>query len=189
MTQSASVENEGQNVEQDASGVKSLQPLHQLGVQLIFPLGVLLFAALYVQNTYGRLKLEDLFYPYTIIISLAGLVALVVFYEVRAFVDDERGDGKQMQTGKPEERKSLVSVIYRSQRPLIVAVSSVAYLVLIGIIGFFPASAVTLVGLMRATGVESWRRIAIVTGLLLAGIWVMFVQVLGLQVPQGILGV
>lgn len=188
MAQNASVEGESQEVETDTSGVNSLRPVYRLGIQLIFPLGVLVFAGLYVQNTYGRLDFQSLFYPYTIIVALFALIALVVVQEVRDF-RDSRGDDQDASTNEQAGYASLESILRRSQKPLLVAATSVAYLFLIGILGFFPASALTLVGLMRASGVESWPLIGIVTVALLLGIWLMFVQVLSLQVPQGTFGV
>lgn len=188
MAQNASVDGDSQEVDTDTSGVESLRPVYQLGIHLIFPLGVLVFAGLYLQNTYGQLDLQSLFYPYTIIGALFVLVALVVVQEVRDF-DGIQGTEHDDSASGQMRYASLESILRRSRKPLLIAITSVAYLFLIGIIGFFPASALTLAWLMRASGVESWPLIGVVTVALLVGIWLMFVQVLGLQVPQGALGV
>lgn len=168
------------------SGTGSLGVVNELGFQLLFPAIVLVFVGLYVENTYGRLEIGSLVYPYSVIGVLLFLTVGVSIREIYTHLSEQSTDESPEET---TPAASISEILEYNQKPIRVAGAAVVYPLLIEGIGFFPASAMTLAGLMFALGVQSWRRIAVTTILLLAGVYLMFVEFLGLRVPQGMFGV
>ncbi|MFC7157771.1 tripartite tricarboxylate transporter TctB family protein [Halomarina halobia] len=165
---------------------------YRLGKRLLFPAIVVVFAALYVMNTYGSIALKNLVYPFVVIGALLIALIAAVVGDLRTTMEEQRElrtlagdiDGSEL-------NDSVTERIARLRNPILTAIGAIGYLLLIHLVGFFLASALTMIGLMRATGTErtnDWRYIIGVTVALLLAIYVLFVQFLGLRVPQGILG-
>lgn len=186
MTNSTQSETKQYQKDSDAEASYFLRPLHELGIQLIFPAIVLAFIFLYIANTYGELELSSLVYPYTIISSLTIFILGILVSEISSYRSENL---KTNSSERSESEFSVVQFLRHNKNSLIVAGAAIAYPGLIEIAGFFPASVIVLIGLMRSLGVDDWKKVTLVTILLLAGIYAMFVQVLGLRVPQGIMGV
>jgi hypothetical protein len=195
MSNSAQAEQEGDQAGQRVEGSTLRQSIHQIGMELLFPATVLLFVGLYVENTYGRIELSNLVYPYVIVAVLAVLTVGVIVWELASQFSSLGGEARSSDDELTESVQELAESDSESEtgqnarKPLIVAAAAIAYPLLVGGVGFFPASAMTLVATMRATGVEDWRQIAVVTGGLLIGIYLLFVQILGLRLPQGLGGI
>lgn len=175
-----------QSSDHQESSPRLLRVINELGFQLIFPAIVLVFIGLYVQNTYGRLEISNLVYPYSVI---GVLFVLTLGVSIREVYTHLSGQSQNESSEETALERSISERVKYNKKPIFAAGAAVVYPLLIESIGFFPASAVTLAGLMRALGVQSWRQIAVTTILLLAGIYFMFVEILGLRVPQGVLGI
>ncbi len=160
------------------------RPAHATGTlavfRLAFPIAGLLLAALYVESTYGRIRLSNLYYPYFVIGVLSLLTLVVLVNEVRALVSHQSELGF-----KQSARRSIIEW----RRSIGFAFVAIAYIWLIEPIGFFIATAIGMVGVMVVGGRRDPLWISIVTGIILVFVYVMFVQIMGLQPPQGPLGI
>lgn len=172
--------------------IEHSQFAYRLGKRLLFPAIVTVFAILYVLNTYGDIDLKNLVYPFVVIGILFISVVVAVVNDIRTTMAEQQNIRAQSSSvDETELSDSVTEMIAKMRNPIITAIAAVAYLVLIHIVGFFFASALTMIGLMRATKTErtgGWRQIIAVTAGLLLAVYVLFVQFLGLRVPQGMLG-
>lgn len=148
--------------------------------RLAFPIAGLLLAALYVESTYGRIRLSNLYYPYFVISVLSILTLIVFANEIRSLI------GHQSELGfKQSARRSLTEW----RRSIGFAFVAIVYIWLIEPVGFFIATAVGMVSVMVVGGRRDPLWISIVTGIILVFVYVMFIQVMGLRPPQGPLGI
>lgn len=150
--------------------------------RLLFPLAGVLLAVLYVENTWGRIRPGNLRYPYFLI----GLLSVLAFsLVVEELVKLARQDH--------EERAALVDSVrhsaYQWRRSLGLLVLAFVYAALIEPLGFFPASVAGLLSVMYVGGVRDPKVAVGVTALVLAGVYLVFVRLIGLVPPQGPLGV
>jgi hypothetical protein len=153
---------------------------HVAVVKLLFPTAGILLAALYVANTYGRIRPSNLYYPYFVIGLLAFLTATVYVDEIRdlwgragdlSFVESVRRTAKQW------------------NRSIGLTLTAVVYLWLIEPIGFFAATFLGMIGIMLVGGLRDWKTMIAVTVIMLMLIYIAFIRLMGLQPPVGPLGV
>ncbi len=147
--------------------------------RLAFPLAGLVLAVLYVESTYGRIRLNNLYYPYFVIGVLGVLTATVFATELRQLLEY---DGEQSFV------ESVREAAFEWRRSIGFTVVAVAYLWLIEPLGFFPATALGMIGVMLVGGRRDPLWIAISTLLIVVFVYVMFVQIMGLRPPRGVLG-
>lgn len=161
---------------------------YRLVKRLLFPSGVFVFCLLYLNNTYGRISLENLVYPYIIISMLLVCLGVVYVIDIKKTLNEQR-DINQSSIGEDigTPYQFLLGIIKSQKNLIIVSEAAIVYLLLIVPLGYFPASALVMIGTMRATGVKNWIHICSITVSLLIAIYIVFIQVFGLQVPQGIL--
>ncbi len=147
--------------------------------KLAFPVAGLILGALYVESTYGEIRLSNLYYPYFVIGVLALLTVTVLvdeFRELRAW-SGELGFVESVTTTADEWRRSIGFTII-----------AVAYIALIEPIGFFIATAFGMVGIMLVGGRRDPLWISVVTGIIVVFVYIMFIQIMGLRPPTGPLG-
>lgn len=147
--------------------------------RLAFPLGGLLLAVLYIESTYGRIRLENLYYPYFVIGVLTVLSLSVFVTELRKLVD---------YSGELSFGESIREAIGEWNRSIGFTFVAIAYIWLIEPIGFFISTAIAMVGVMLVGGRRDPLWISISTVIILVFVYVMFVQIMGLRPPSGPLG-
>lgn len=147
--------------------------------RLTFPVAGLLLAALYIENTYGRIRLENLYYPYFIISVLSLFTLTVLIDELRAC---------RSNSGEMEFIETIHKTLYQWRRSIGFTVVALAYIWLIEPIGFFIATTLGVIGVMIVGGRRNPIWITISTGIILIFVYVMFIQIMGLRPPTGPLG-
>lgn len=154
--------------------------LYVMAVRLSFLTAGFVLAALYVENTYGRIRLGNLYYPY-FVISMLGLVGLTVYAEeLRRLVgrDSDRGTAESVKAAAREWWRSIGLVLI-----------GLVYLFAIDKLGFFISSALAMIALMVVGGLRDTKQIVGVTVLVLALVYLLFVRLMGLQPPEGAFGI
>ncbi|MFP8954912.1 tripartite tricarboxylate transporter TctB family protein [Natrialbaceae archaeon A-arb3/5] len=147
-------------------------------LRYLIPIAVLLLSANYVNETYGRIRAENLYYPYLIIGVMCTLSLVVILEETIDLRSVQRDIGT---------RQALAQYVDRWRVSISLAVLTVIYVVLIPILGFFSASVILMAASMYATGVQRRRLAALVIVATLSVIWVMFIEILGIQPPSGLI--
>lgn len=144
--------------------------------RLAFPLVGVLLAILYVESTYGRIRLENLYYPY-FVISVLGVLTLTVFATEFYGLIGRKGELSFVY--------SVRSALSKWNRSIGFTFVAIAYIWLIEPIGFFIATIVGVVGAMLVGGQRDPLRISISTVLIVVFVYVMFIHIMGLRPPQG----
>lgn len=148
-------------------------------VRFVFPTAALILAALYVENTYGRIRTENLYYPYFVIGMLVLLTATIYVDELRKLY---RRDASESFV------ESVRASVYEWQRSIGLVIVGIVYLMLIDIIGFFLATFFGVIAVMLVGGLRDPKIIAGGTLFILVFIHVLFIQLMGLRPPEGPLG-
>lgn len=148
-------------------------------LRLLLPTAALVLALLYVNSVHGRISLSNLRYPYFVI---AVLTALTLSIYAEEFVKINR---MRKEESRPPFVDSVTARIREWQRSIALAAFGFAYLWLIEILGFFVSSALLMMAVMVVAGVRDYRKIVVITAVVLFGIW-LFVDFLGMSPPEGI---
>ena len=147
--------------------------------RLAFPMAGLLLAVLYVESTYGRIRLANLYYPYFIIGVLALIALTVLVDELRAY--RSRPSGKAF-------ADTIREAAYEWRRSIGFTVVATVYIWLIEPLGFFLATVFGMMAVMVVGGRRNPIWIAVSTALIIAFVYVLFIQIMGLRPPTGPLG-
>lgn len=149
-------------------------------VRLLFPTAVLIIAILYVENTFGNIRTENLYYPYFVIGLLGFFLGIVYVREISRLVQIE----------SDEKLTTSLRIAYNKwQRSIGLVIVGTAYIFLIEVIGFFPSTFVSMIAIMIVGGVRDPKLIVGGTSVVVALIYVMFVQGMGLAPPEGMFGI
>lgn len=147
-------------------------------VRLLFITAGFVLAALYLKNTYGRIRLGNLYYPYFVI-------SMLILFGVTVYIEEIYGlFGRSAELDFLESMKVTVE---EWRRPIGFVLIGTVYLFIIDLVGFFSSSALAMVALMLVGGSRDTKQIVGVTLLVLALIYLLFIQLMGLQPPEGIL--
>lgn len=147
-------------------------------VRLSFITAGFVLAALYLQNTYGRIRLGNLYYPYFVI-------AMLALFGVTVYIEEVYGlFGRSADLDFVE---SVKVTLREWRRPIGLVLIGSVYLFIIDLAGFFSSSALAMVALMLVGGARDTKQIVGVTVLVLALVYLLFVRLMGLQPPEGIL--
>lgn len=133
-------------------------------------------AAVLVVRTFGIPKGGAL-WPRIVLALLVLLAALVV---VRGIRITRRGKD----THEGEGARLTVQLV---TSPLLVVMLTVAYLVLVTLVGFFPATVAFLAGYLWYAQVKDWKVYVAVIGGVNAFIYLLFVLQLNVQLPPGLI--
>lgn len=151
-------------------------------LKLSIPVLCTAFALLFLNSVVGRIDVENLYYPLSVVGTLLVILGTVYITEIRDIYREYteysvsvRSDAERLWA---EWRKSIVFLIV-----------AVAYLGSVPVLGFFPASFVGMIVIMLIGGYRDWRIIAVTTVLVLSFIYVVFVVVANLPAPEGPLGI
>jgi hypothetical protein len=74
---------------------------------------------------------------------------------------------------------------YEKLKPLIVIAASIAYVVLIFVVGFFVATTLFVVAVCAVLGVRNWRMVGLTLVILMPLVYLFFVSFLGARLPTG----
>ena len=143
----------------------------------ILPVVLLLLAFNYVRLTYGNISWQNLRYPYLIIGAMVFLILLIMFEEA---IDLKNTDFSV------DSRTALRNYMQTWEIPIKFGALLVVYVILIPTLGFFTGSAVFMLSSMYVTSVGSKAvAAAVVTGTL-SMIWILFVEIVNVRPPQGV---
>jgi hypothetical protein len=148
-------------------------------VELLVPASVAGFGVAYFFNTQD-LSRQTVFFPHTLMVVMAGLVAFVLVSEWASRRSPTRG--REAGAREPRGGPLDVRVILMSQRnPIFIIVSSGAYLALISLVGYFVATIAFISLSLLYFRVSLTRSLAI--GLLFPGaLFIVFVVMFGIRV-------
>lgn len=146
-------------------------------VRLAFPTTVLLLTVLYVENTYGRISIENLYYPYFLIVISIILLGTVYIHEIRYLYNYNSNKGLL---------ESIKKSYTKWNRSVGFVIAGLAYLSVINVIGFFISSFIGMIVIMLIGGRRDPKLILGSTIATLVLVYVLFVMVMGLNPPQGI---
>lgn len=147
-------------------------------VRFLLPVALVLLSINYINETWGRIRVSNLQYPYFVIGMMCLLLLLVAIEEVGTLRKIDR-DITSREAIRDYFEEWRVSIVFGAL--------AVAYVWLISVIGFFSASFAVLIAAMYAAGARSYKIVTIVVVGVLAIVWVMFVEVLGVSPPSGLI--
>lgn len=147
-------------------------------VRLAFPTTLLLLAVLYVENTYGSISTSNLYYPYFVIFLLLLFLGTVYTTEIK-YLLEHSGD-----LGLIESIKKSYSEWNRS---IGLVLASIAYLSMINVLGFFTSSFLGMMVIMVIGGLRDPKLIVGTTVATLSLIYVLFILIMGMNPPEGML--
>jgi len=185
MSNVAEETDDGQSIVSESVGSEAPEKssiFFSLAKRMLFPTLSLIFVGLYVENTVGRIKLDNLYYPLFIIVCLSILLVSVYISEIL----DIYRDADQYSATVAED---LAATYAEWKLSIWVVGISVLYLYLINLIGFFPSSFIVMATIMRVGGVRRWRTVGLVSVGVLVFVYIMFLMVLGIRPPTGPLNV
>lgn len=169
-----------QPIDEETESQREKSILFTTIVRLAFPIATLLFSIMYVENTFGRIRTENLYYPYFV-------ATLLVFVSVTVCASELR----DLYRSKSEETffESVKASVREWQRSVGLVFVGGVYLLLVDVIGFFIATFVSMISIMLLGGRRDIKMITISTLVIVVLIYVLFVQLMGLQPPEGPLGI
>ena len=147
-------------------------------IKFAFPVAGLVLAVLYVENTYGRIRFSNLYYPYFVISMVALFTATVVVDEIR----DLRGRSPTVSFVNSVQLRAA-----KWKRSIGLVVIGVFYIGTIELVGFFPSSFAGMIAIMALGGLRDPKTMVGVTLLVLVLVYLLFIQIMGLQPPEGVL--
>lgn len=163
--------------DEEGESTSTKSTVYVAAVRLSFITAGFILAALYLQNTYGRIRLGNLYYPYFVIL-------MTVLFGVTVYIEEIYGLlGRSPDLSFGESVKLTVEEWKRSISLVVIGIS---YLFIIDLAGFFASSALAMIALMIVGGSRDPKQIVGVTLLVLALVYILFVRLMGLQPPEGI---
>jgi len=165
-----------QNDEEEGENTPTKSTAYAAVVRLSFITAGFVLAALYLESTYGRIRLGNLYYPY-FVISLLGLFGVTVYIEEIYGLFGRSPDLDFVE--------SVKVTLKEWRRPIGLVLIGTVYLFIIDIVGFFSASGLAMIALMLVGGSRDTKQIVGVTLLVLVLVYVLFVRLMGLQPPEG----
>lgn len=142
--------------------------------RLLFPLLCLGLGVVYASATWG-MPTRSLQYPYLVI---AVLFLLTISTVAEDLLEIHR---TEYQAALADSLRSYYTVWNLS---IYVAVGTVVYVVLITSVGFIVASFLVMVALMYLSGERNALVVGGVTAIVLALVYVVFIQLIGLSLPR-----
>lgn len=151
-------------------------------MKLSIPIAGTVFALLFLNSVLGRIAIENLHYPLTVVGTLLIILTTVYATEILEIYRNHT----QQYVPLKADLKRLIEEWWKSIALLITAA---VYLLLVPLLGFFAASVLAMPTIMYLGGYRDWRVIIATTVMILLFIYVLFVVVANLPAPEGILGV
>lgn len=148
--------------------------------KMALPLLALGFVALYLDSVLGQIQFDNLYYPLFVLGALAILTVSVVLTELRDVYRLKREYSVPLWTKLEEAlREWDVSIA--------LLMASIAYVAVIPLLGFFPATIVAVPTIMVMSGFSNWKAIVVTTVVLNVLIYILFVELSSMQLPKGLL--
>lgn len=165
------------NTETEDSTVDFSIPLAVV-LRYLLPVALLLLSANYIRETFGQIRTQNLVYPYLIIGLMTILIVAIMIEEA---VDLRAADITV------DTRTTIKQYVTQWRIPIVFAGLLVVYAVLIPTIGFFSASVAFMTASMYITSVRDRKVGAAVVGGTLVLIWILFVEIVGVSPPEGVI--
>ncbi|WP_394742910.1 tripartite tricarboxylate transporter TctB family protein [Natronococcus roseus] len=147
-------------------------------VRLAFPTAALLLALLYVENTYGRIGTENLYYPYFIVALIVVFIGSVYIDEIKYLYNHSADD---------EFIESIKKSYSEWKRSIGFVIVGAAYISMINVLGFFVSSFLGMVAIMLIGGLRDPKVVVGGTVATLVGVYVLFIAIMGMNPPEGML--
>lgn len=162
---------------EEDDGVRLSVGLSAVG-RLLLPTVLLLLAINYVNVTWGRIQWPNLRYPYFVLGVMSVFILWVYVDELRELyaMDRDRTTAAALREFVNEWRRSILF-----------GAITVLYVALIPVLGFFTASFLAMTSIMYAGGVRNYKLGLAITLGILALVWIMFVEVVGINPPDGLI--
>lgn len=164
----------------DGEDTSRLSTAYVTLIRFAFPVAGLVLAALYIENTYGELRRSNLYYPYFVISMLVVAIVSVSITEIR----DLWGRSGDLTFAESVRRRAR-----KWNRSIGLVFVGIAYIGTIDFLGFFPASFAGMIAIMLLGGLRDPKLMIGVTVLVLIAVYGLFIQLMGLQPPEGVLGI
>lgn len=155
----------------------SFSPALSTVTRYLLPVALLILSLNYIRLTYGNLQWQNLRYPYLIIGLMVFLIVLIMFEEAIDLRNTEFSVNTRTAVSNYAEQWDI---------PIKFAMLLVVYVILIPTLGFFTGSAVFMMSSMYITSVGSRAVAATVIISTLSMIWILFVEIVNVRPPQGI---
>jgi hypothetical protein len=146
--------------------------------RLAFPLLLLLLAINYVNTTWGRIRTDNLQYPYIVIGLMTILILLVMYEEIQELIQMD---------GVRTTKQALSDYVTEWKVTILFSGILISYGLAVPFLGFFTSSLLAMVVIMAAAGVRDYKIGLLVIACILTTIWLMFVEFIGVNPPSGII--
>jgi hypothetical protein len=151
-------------------------------MKLSVPIACTVFVLLFLNSVLGRIAIENLYYPLTVVATLLFLLSTVYVSEI---LDLYRNYTQQSVSAK----SNLKRLIDEWRMSIALLIVGVVYLFLIPILGFFVTSFLAMPVIMYIGRYRDWRVMVATTVGILTLIYVLFVVLANLPAPEGMLGI
>lgn len=145
--------------------------------RLVFPVLLLLLSMNYINTTSGRIRSENLQYPYIIIGIMSILIIMVIYEEIQNLIQMD-----DVQTTK----QALLDYFVKWKVTILFSGILIAYSLAVPFLGFFASSLLTMAAVMVVAKVRDYKIGVLVIACILATIWLMFVEFIGVNPPSGV---
>lgn len=152
-------------------------PLGVLTARLVTPTLVLVFSLAFLRAI-ANLPGEAANYPRLVIAALGAFVVMNVLTEIRQWAAERRSTS-------PPAMASGRALWREWHRAVLTVALLIVYVYAVPRTGFYPATAGFLLLLLPAAGLRNPLHIALLTGGLLGGSYLLFTQVLQVLLPRG----
>ena len=144
---------------------------------IIFLLVLVIYTVYYYFDTLSLKHLEEKM----VVITIAAVFICAVLINIIQIIKDMKNDSKENVIPKINLKKTF------SDRRLIFLLFTVAYLILIKILGFFISSFIYFLFLSRLLGEKRFKVLLGVPVIMLGVIFIFFVMFLGIHLPKGLI--
>ena len=148
---------------------------------LAIPLTSTVFIFLFLNNVVGEIRIENLYYPLVVTGVLLLLFASVYISEIRKIFKYRRESSKDLEV-------SLREIWAEWNKSFGFLAVAIIYLLILPYLGFFIASVLVMIPLMIIGGYRNPLYIGVTVFLVLALIYVLFVEIANLTPPEGMFG-
>lgn len=158
--------------------------LYRLLHALVLPAAIVILALLYIENTWGSIEQHHLAYPYFAIAVLLSVLSITVGREIRDLRAEYSDD-----PDTPSLTESVRNAVIKHKLGLAILALLTVYVFLIEILGFLISSFLVFFAVARTLTDDSYLRTIIWMVVTVGIIYILFVTLLGIRAPTGILGI
>ena len=150
-------------------------------LRLSIPIASTVFIILLLNSIVGRITIENLYYPIVVTGVIIALLASIYISEILEIISHRREASHDLAVNV----RALWDEWNKSAGFLLVAI---IYLLVLPYLGFFIASVFAMIALMVIGGYRNPLYILATVAIVLALIYVLFVEIANLTPPEGVFG-